>query len=105
KMELLDVPARTLRVHGAVSAPTVTAMAQGLLKSSGAHLALAVTGIAGPAGGTKEKPVGLVYIGLAAPGEVHCRFYRFLGERETIKLHASQRALDMLRRCLLGLKF
>jgi nicotinamide-nucleotide amidase len=105
KMELLDVPARTLRVHGAVSAPTVTAMAQGLLKSSGAHLALAVTGIAGPAGGTKEKPVGLVYIGLAGPGEVHCRFYRFLGGRETIKLHASQRALDMLRRCLLGLKF
>jgi nicotinamide-nucleotide amidase len=105
KMELLGVPARTLRGHGAVSGPTVIAMAQGLLKSSGAHLALAVTGIAGPAGGSKDKPVGLVYISLAGAGDCHCRFYRFLGERETIKLHASQRALDLLRRCLMGLQF
>ncbi len=95
KIELLGVPARTLREHGAVSSPTVIAMAQGLLKSSGADLALAVTGIAGPAGGTKEKPVGLVYIGLASAGDSHCRFYRFMGAREIIKLNASQRAWDL----------
>jgi nicotinamide-nucleotide amidase len=105
KMDLLGVSARTIREHGAVSAPTVTAMAQGLLKASGTHLALAVTGIAGPTGGTKDKPVGLVYIGLASAGDSHCRFYRFLGGRETIKLHASQRAFDILRRWLMGIKF
>jgi nicotinamide-nucleotide amidase len=112
KMELLGVPARTLREHGAVSAPAVTAMTEGILKTSCAHLALAVTGIAGPTGGTKEKPVGLVYIGLASAGlpagqtgNKHCRFYHFSGGREMIKLHASQRALDILRRWLMGLKF
>lgn len=105
KMELLGVSARTVREHGAVSAPAVTAMAEGLLKTSGAHLALAVTGIAGPTGGTKEKPVGLVYIGMARSGDSHCRFYHFSGGRETIKLHASQAALDLLRRWLMGVKF
>ena len=116
KMELLSVPARMLREHGAVSAHVVTAMAEGLLKLSGVHLSLAVTGIAGPTGGTKEKPVGSVYIGLArsgAPayssrvghaGESHSRFCHFTGGRDSIKFQASQMALDTVRRWLLGIK-
>jgi PncC family amidohydrolase len=115
-MELLSVPARTLREHGAVSAPVVTAMAERLLKMSGVHLSLAVTGIAGPTGGTKENPVGSVYIGLASAGppgystrvrqagESHSRLYHFTGGRETIKFQASQMALDTVRRWLLGIK-
>jgi competence/damage-inducible protein CinA-like protein len=112
KMELLGVPARTLREHGAVSAAAVTAMAEGLLKAGSVHLALAVTGIAGPTGGTREKPVGLVYIGLASTGlpiggqrgESHCRFHHFAGGRDTIKFQASQMALETMRRWLLGIK-
>jgi len=117
KLELLGVPARTLREHGAVSAPVVVAMAERLLKMSGVHLSLAVTGIAGPAGGTKEKPVGLVYIGLASAagppaystrgvqtGDSHSRFHHFTGGRETIKFQASQMALDTVRRWMLGIK-
>ena len=66
KQQLLDVPARVLEKHGAVSRQTAQAMARGVLARSPAHLAVAITGIAGPGGGTKAKPVGLVHIAAAA---------------------------------------
>lgn len=67
KMKLLAVPERTLIAHGAVSEETAAAMARGALALVGADFALSVTGIAGPGGGTAQKPVGLTYIGLAGP--------------------------------------
>ena len=61
---------------------------------------MGVTGIAGPTGGTPEKPVGLVYIGVATPEEVRVKEFRFVGERSQIKFRASQAALDMVRRAV-----
>jgi nicotinamide-nucleotide amidase len=109
KQDLLGVPAGTLRRHGAVSAETAAAMARGMRTRSRADVALSVTGIAGPGGGTDRKPVGLVYIGLdARPGNGNrkpvaaTREHRFHGPREVVKLRASQAALDLLRRWLQG---
>jgi nicotinamide-nucleotide amidase len=77
-------------------------MAEGIRRRSGTTFGLATTGIAGPTGGTPETPVGLVCIALAWDGGASAREFRLLGERETIKLRASQMALEMLRRHLLG---
>lgn len=102
KIELLKVPELVLEKHGAVSEETAKAMAQGIQAISKADVAIAVTGIAGPTGGTPEKPVGLVYISLAdKEGCVGCKKYNFVGERELIKYRTSQEALDSLRRYLL----
>jgi nicotinamide-nucleotide amidase len=102
KMEMLKVPQETLITHGAVSSQTAEAMAIGIQKLSGTEVALSVTGIAGPGGGTPEKPVGLVYIGLAKhDGTMETKEYRFSGDRELIKLRTSNEALDILRRYLL----
>ncbi|MDI6783755.1 MAG: competence/damage-inducible protein A [bacterium] len=102
KQELLGVPAETLSKFGAVSEPTALAMVQGLLKRAGTDAAIAVTGIAGPTGGTPEKPVGLVYIALAdLQNYQNCVKCNFIGERELIKWRTSQEALDLLRRYLL----
>lgn len=103
KMQHLDVPAGMLAQYGAVSEPVAAAMAEGCLKVSGADHALAVTGIAGPTGGSPEKPVGTVFIALASKGhpvEVRKRWYP--GERERFKILTSQAALDFLRRRLCG---
>jgi nicotinamide-nucleotide amidase len=97
----LGVPAELLKIHGAVSAEVAHAMADGALRASGADLAVAVTGIAGPSGGTTEKPVGLVYFGLATQGGKTLTEERTLSQdRETFKYMASQIALDLLRRAL-----
>ena len=72
-------------------------MAKGALKRSGADWSLAVTGIAGPGGGSKEKPVGLVHLALASASGVKERVARFPGDREMVRLQASQAALDMVR--------
>jgi nicotinamide-nucleotide amidase len=101
KTQHLGVPAELIAQHGAVSAPVAAAMAEGCLKVSGADHALAVTGIAGPNGGTPEKPVGTVFVALASQGaktEVRRRW--FSGERERFKILTSQTALDFLRRRL-----
>ena len=97
KRELLGVPAATLDAHGAVSEQTVQAMAQGLLCHSPAHWALAISGIAGPGGGSAEKPVGTVWIAWAGPGG-WCRqqCYRFDGDRDAVRRQAVAAALDAL---------
>jgi len=104
KEELLGVPADLLRSHGAVSAPVAEAMAAGICRVSGSACGLAVTGIAGPDGGTPAKPVGTVFIAAAAPGpggpRIEVRRFRFAGGREAVKWQSSQAALDMLRRAL-----
>lgn len=103
KIRHLHVPPEQLAEHGAVSAPVVAAMADGCLRVSGADHAVAVSGIAGPGGGSEAKPVGTVFIGLASKGhgvEVRRRWFR--GEREWFKTLASQVALDFLRRRLCG---
>lgn len=100
----LDVPPDMIEKHGAVSAQVAEAMAVGVKKKADSNLGLAVTGIAGPSGGTPEKPVGLVYVALAWEGGSEVTKNLFLGEREAIKFQSSQKALDMLRRHLLKIK-
>jgi nicotinamide-nucleotide amidase len=99
----LGVPPNLIARHGAVSAPVARAMAAGIKEASGADYGLAVTGIAGPAGGTPRKPVGLVYIGLAHERGVSLDRNLFWGGRETVKFLSSQRALDILRKRLIKL--
>ena len=97
KQRFLGVRAETLARHGAVSEPVARAMAEGAREKFGADFALAVTGIAGPAGGTKAKPVGTVFIALAgAPGTVVERKFNPYG-RERFKDLTAQQALEILR--------
>jgi nicotinamide-nucleotide amidase len=100
KVSLLGVPEALLEAHGAVSEPVARAMAEGIRARAGADLGLGITGIAGPAGGTPEKPVGTVAVALASPDGSVARTFRFFGDRELIKFQASQAALDMVRRHL-----
>jgi nicotinamide-nucleotide amidase len=103
KIELLGVPKHLVRRHGAVSAEVAAAMARGIRLRSRAGVGLSVTGIAGPGGGTAQKPVGLVYVGLNAGRSSQSsliREFRFHGDRHSIKLRASQAALELLRQWL-----
>lgn len=106
KAKQVGVPMDLIEAHGAVSAPVVEAMACGALKHSGADTALSTSGIAGPGGGSEEKPVGTVWIGLAwRTGEtVHCetRLARLSGSRETIRDRSAKCALQLLRLHLMG---
>jgi nicotinamide-nucleotide amidase len=97
KERLLGVPRSLLRRHGAVSAEVARAMAAGVVEATGSDLGLAVTGIAGPAGGTRARPVGLTYAALAGPDGVRCDEHRLGGTRTDIQYRASQAALDMMR--------
>jgi nicotinamide-nucleotide amidase len=97
KQELLGVPAETLERHGAVSAETAEAMAAGALARSHAEVAVAITGIAGPGGGSAEKPVGLVYLGLATATGVRHRRRVFPGDRSAVRLASVAEALELLR--------
>jgi nicotinamide-nucleotide amidase len=101
KIDWLGVPAAILQQHGAVSEPCAKAMAAGLLQRSATDLALAVTGIAGPDGGTPEKPVGTVFLALASSGGVHARRYHFLGERHRVQRMSAYMGLEWLRRYVL----
>ena len=102
KRRFLGVPAEALERHGAVSEPVALAMARGARERFGADYALGVTGVAGPGGGTPEKPVGTVWIALAGPEGAQAvrRLNRF--DRETFKRMTARQALDMLRLRLLG---
>lgn len=102
KQELLGVPEEILRTHGAVSAPCAEAMARGICERSGSACGLAVTGIAGPEGGTPQKPVGTVFFGVAVAGHVTSRRFRFAGDRVAVKWQSAQTALDLLRRSVEG---
>jgi nicotinamide-nucleotide amidase len=105
KESLLGVSADTLRRHGAVSDRTVQEMASGVREKFKSDLSVAVSGIAGPEGGTPDKPVGAVYIGMADSAHVFSGGYRFWGTREQIKLNSAMMALDWVRRYLLGDSF
>ena len=101
KISMLGVSAQDLENHGAVSEIVAQQMAEGALKASGASMAVAVTGIAGPGGGTDEKPVGTAWLGVAVKGEVTETFKIFhLRNRKDFKLSASQSALEAVRRRL-----
>lgn len=102
KNGLLGVPEALLRAHGTASAPVTEAMRDGICRASRSPCGLAVTGIAGPEGGTPDTPVGTVFVGARAPGGALVQRFRFAGTREAIKWQASQAALDMLRRLLAG---
>lgn len=101
KTELLGVKASIVRSFGAVSEEVARTMAENMRRRASSDLAIGITGIAGPTGGTEEKPVGLVYIALAAPDGVSCRRFNFFGNRETIKERAVMAALNTLRLYLL----
>ena len=101
KITELGVPPELIEKHGAVSAEVARAMAEGALRGSGADIAVAVTGIAGPTGGTPAKPVGLVHFGLARrDGKTDTIEKNLSTVRETFKYMASQIALDLVRRAL-----
>lgn len=101
KKALLGVPGRVLSRYGAVSKETARYMAEGVRKKSGTDLGLAVTGIAGPGGGTPGKPVGTVWIALSSSTGVRCDPYFFRGNRTQIKLLSAQTALNRVREFLL----
>ena len=101
KTAFADVPADLIEKHGAVSGEVASALADGIRRRTGATLGLGITGVAGPTGGTAEKPVGLVFHALASDGGTEVAERRFPGDRKRIRRFASQQALDMVRRKLM----
>lgn len=102
KEKLLGVSHSTLEQYGAVSKETACEMAEGAAKAAGADLAISVTGIAGPDGGTKEKPVGLVYVGCYADGEARAYEFHFTGNRAKNRESTVAKALTILREALIN---
>jgi nicotinamide-nucleotide amidase len=101
KIELLGVPQEMIAANGAVSEPVAHAMAEAVRTRAHVDVGVGVTGIAGPDGGTPDKPVGMVCIAAASAAGTRVRTFRFVGGREMVKFQASQAALDMVRRMLL----
>ncbi|MCM8711779.1 competence/damage-inducible protein A [Clostridium sp. SYSU_GA19001] len=102
KIKRLNVKKETLEKYGAVSEETAKEMAEGIAKAAGTDIGISVTGIAGPGGGTKEKPVGLVYAGLYIKGEVKVKKLNLSGDRQKIRYRTVISLLDWLRRELIG---
>lgn len=96
KHELIGVKKKTLKEYGAVSRQTAKEMVKGTLKASGADYAVAITGIAGPGGGTEQKPVGLVYIGCGRKHHIVVKEYRFDGDRMGNRQASVQAAMELL---------
>jgi PncC family amidohydrolase len=96
KAALLDVPREALERHGAVSAQVARAMAEGVRGRVGADLGVAVTGVAGPDGGTAAKPVGLTYIAVAGPARTEVQRHAWTGDRKANKARSAEAALHML---------
>jgi len=101
KISMAGVPAELIAKHGAVSREVAGALAEGIRQRCGASLGAGITGVAGPQGGTAEKPVGLVFHGLASDSGTEVAERRFAGDRKRIRWFASQQALDMVRRKLM----
>ena len=101
KTEFADVPESLLAQHGAVSREVAASMAEGIRKRCNSTLGVGITGVAGPTGGTPEKPVGLVYHALASETETKVVEKKFPGDRKRVRWFASQQALDMVRRELM----
>ena len=97
KTDWLGVPQTLIAEHGAVSEPVAQAMASGIRAKTSAHVGIGVTGIAGPGGGTPEKPVGTVAIAVSMRGDERVRTFQFFGGRDMVKFQAAQAALNMLR--------
>jgi nicotinamide-nucleotide amidase len=102
KIDMLDVDPELIEEHGAVSEPVARALAEHTRMRATSTYALATTGIAGPSGGSPDKPVGTVYIALATPGEIVVKRLFFPSDRETFKQMAAQMAFDLLRRKIIG---
>jgi competence/damage-inducible protein CinA-like protein len=102
KTELLGVDADLIKRYGAVSEETALAMAQGCLERSGAHYGVSITGIAGPDGGTPEKPVGTVWIAVATQGFATARLFKMRGDRSVIRWRSAYSALNLLRLLISG---
>jgi len=102
KRDQLGVPAETLARHGAVSEETVRAMAEGARRAFGADCVIAITGIAGPTGGTPDKPVGTVCLAAGRSADVRVATRVFPGDRTEIRQHGAQAGLDLLRRLLIA---
>ncbi|GAA0178135.1 competence/damage-inducible protein A [Clostridium sediminicola] len=103
KMKRLGVSKKTLEEHGAVSRETAEEMAKGMAQRAETNIAISTTGVAGPGGGTKEKPVGLVYVGLYINGEVKSKEFHLVGNREKIRYTTVMRAIEWLRREIIRL--
>lgn len=101
KAKLVGVPDALLKKKGAVSAEVAESLAKNIRRRAGATLGLGVTGIAGPEGGSPDKPVGTVHVALAEGHRIRHERHRFLGDRERIRWQAAQAALDLVRRALL----
>ena len=97
KIELLGVADDMIREHGAVSEPVARAMAEGIRERAGTNIGIGVTGIAGPGGGTPQKPVGTVAIAVVGDGDLRVRTFQFIGGRDMVKFQAAQSAMNMTR--------
>jgi nicotinamide-nucleotide amidase len=102
KIELLGIAPSLIEAHGAVSEPVALAMAHGVRANAGTRAGVGITGIAGPGGGTPDKPVGMVVVAVVVDDEVRTRTFQFVGGREHVKFQASQAAMNLLRLMMLG---
>jgi nicotinamide-nucleotide amidase len=104
KVEMLDVPEHLIATYGAVSESVAAAMAEGVRTRAKTGVGMGITGIAGPGGGSPEKPVGTVAIAVSVGEETSTRTFRFPGSRDMVKSQAAQAALDLVRRRLLAIR-
>ena len=98
---MAGVPEPLIREHGAVSELVAEAMADGIRQRAGTNIGIGITGIAGPGGGTPEKPVGTVCIAVVVDGQKRVRTFAFFGSRDLVKFQAAQAAINMLRLLLI----
>jgi nicotinamide-nucleotide amidase len=101
KEAMLDVPTAAIAAEGAVSEPVARAMASGVRARTGARIGVGITGVAGPTGGTPEKPVGTVWIATDVESALEARLFKLWGNREEVRQRAAQWAMDLVRRRLL----
>jgi len=104
KINLLGIPRAIIEQYGAVSEQTARLMAEGIKNVTGTSIGIGITGIAGPGGGTEEKPIGLVYIAVAGETKTNCQRYVFPGQRAEVRTSATRAALNMLEQYLLGIE-